>query len=62
MKPGDLVMISPRPWKAHTTPKKYGVFIKFSRSHGSFIYYDVLVDGEIKMVDEDCVEAISETR
>ena len=42
-----------------------GIFIRYARSHGSNIYYDVLVDGKIELVHEEemmTMDTYNETR
>ena len=61
MKPGDLIMIKKFNWG----PWIPGIFIRYARSHGSNIYYDVLVDGKIKLVHEEemmTMDTYNETR
>jgi len=38
-----------------------GVLIAYARSHGSDIYYNVLVNGKIELVHENQIVVINET-
>jgi hypothetical protein len=61
MKPGDLVRFVPRHGRAPEFGEAIGVLIKYARSHGSSIYYDVLVNGKIELIHENEFKAIDET-
>lgn len=61
MKEGDLIMIK----KLNRDAWIPGIFIRYARSHGSNIYYDVLVDGKIELVHEEemmTMDTYNETR
>lgn len=61
MKPGDLIMIK----KFNRGTWIPGIFIRYARSHGSNIYYDVLVNGKIELVHEEemmTMDTYNETR
>lgn len=63
MKPGDLVRFV---WAPGMPPRfagdAVGILIEYARSHGSDIYYNVLVNGKIELVHENELEVIHETR
>jgi len=61
MKPGDLVRFVPSHGRAHEFGDAIGVLIKYARSHGSDIYYYVLVNGKIELMHENEFEAIDGT-
>ena len=50
MKPGDLVRV------VRTINREnvwmIGVLIRYARSHGSDLYYDVMLDGKIELTHE----------
>jgi len=61
MKPGDLVRFIWAPgWSRRFAGHEVGVLIKYARSHGSDIYYDILIDGKIELIHKNEFEVISE--
>jgi hypothetical protein len=63
MKPGDLVRFVWAPGISRRfADDAVGVLIEYARSHGSDIYYNVLVNGKIELVHENELEIINETR
>ena len=63
MKPGDLVRYVRAPGMSRRFARDaVGVLIAYARSHGSDIYYNVLVNRKIELVHENELEVISETR
>lgn len=63
MKKGDLVRIVWAPGTPHRfSGDSIGVLIEYARSHGSDIYYNVLVNGKIELVHKDELKVIDETR
>lgn len=63
MKKGDLVRIVWAPGMSRRfSGDSVGVLIEYSRSHGSDIYYNVLIDGKIELVHKDELKVIDETR
>ena len=59
MKPGDLVRFVWAPGMSRRfAGDAVGVLIKHARSHGSDIYYDILIDGKIELIHENEFEVI----
>lgn len=63
MNEGDLVRIV---WATGMSRRfagdAVGVLIEYARSHGSDIYYNVLVNGKIELVHKDELKVIDEAR
>ena len=59
MKPGDLVRFVWAPGMLRRfAGDAVGVLIKHARSHGSDIYYDILIDGKIELIHKNEFEVI----
>ena len=61
MKPGDLVRFAWMPGASQGFGDAVGVLTAYARSHGSDIYYNVLVNGKIELVHENQIVVINET-